>query len=451
MANKTVSVFFCNSCGYESPKWLGKCPACNEWNTFVEEKLQKTKSGEYKEKSTSEIVKLSDIKVEKGERLETGFVELNRVLGGGLTKGSLTLVGGDPGIGKSTLILQMCDKIQCDGKVLYISGEESGSQIKMRAERLKINNDNILFLSETDMTIIAEKIKEISPSLLIIDSIQTMYDPTMESTAGSVGQVRAVTGRFMEIAKRQGITTVIIGHVTKDGAIAGPRVLEHMVDTVLYLEGERYFLYRILRAVKNRFGSTNEIGIFEMRDSGLNEVIDPTQIMISENKNAPGSVVVCTVEGTRPMLVEIQALVAQTPFGMPRRTATGLDYNRLTLIAAVLEKKVGCSLYNQDIYINVVGGIKINEPAVDLGIAVAIMSGFKNKTIRPGGVIIGEVGLTGEIRGVNFIDKRIYEAEKTGFSYCVIPKSNVKNIEGKFKIDILEAENLTDIMKQICE
>ena len=451
MANKTVSVFFCNSCGYESPKWLGKCPACNEWNTFVEEKLQKTKNGEYKEKSQSEIVKLSDIKVEKGERLETGFVELNRVLGGGLTKGSLTLVGGDPGIGKSTLILQMCDKIKCDGKVLYISGEESGSQIKMRAERLKINNDNILFLSETDMTVVTEKIKDISPSLLIIDSIQTMYDPTMESVAGSVGQVRAVTGRFMEIAKRQGITTVIIGHVTKDGAIAGPRVLEHMVDTVLYLEGERYFSYRILRAVKNRFGSTNEIGIFEMRDDGLNEVMDPTQIMISENKNAPGSVVVCTVEGTRPMLVEIQALVSQTPFGMPRRTATGLDYNRLTLISAVLEKKVGCSLYNQDIYINVVGGIKINEPAVDLGMAVAIMSGFKNKTIRPGGVIIGEVGLTGEIRGVNFIDKRIYEAEKTGFSYCVIPKSNIKNIEGKFKIDIIEAENLTDIMKQICE
>ena len=451
MANKTVSVFFCNSCGYESPKWLGKCPACNEWNTFVEEKLQKTKNGEYKEKSQSEIVKLSDIKVEKGERLETGFVELNRVLGGGLTKGSLTLVGGDPGIGKSTLILQMCDKIKCDGKVLYVSGEESGSQVKMRAERLKINNDNILFLSETDMTVVTEKIKDISPSLLIIDSIQTMYDPTMESVAGSVGQVRAVTGRFMEIAKRQGITTVIIGHVTKDGAIAGPRVLEHMVDTVLYLEGERYFSYRILRAVKNRFGSTNEIGIFEMRDDGLNEVMDPTQIMISENKNAPGSVVVCTVEGTRPMLVEIQALVSQTPFGMPRRTATGLDYNRLTLISAVLEKKVGCSLYNQDIYINVVGGIKINEPAVDLGMAVAIMSGFKNKTIRPGGVIIGEVGLTGEIRGVNFIDKRIYEAEKTGFSYCVIPKSNIKNIEGKFKIDIIEAENLTDIMKQICE
>ncbi len=452
MASKVTSVFFCNSCGYESPKWLGKCPACNEWNTFVEEKLQKDKySGGYKEKASSEVIKLSDIKVEMGQRFETGFGELNRVLGGGLTKGSLTLVGGDPGIGKSTLILQMCDKIKCGGKVLYISGEESGSQIKMRAERLKINNDNILFLSETDMNIISEKLKDDKPELLIIDSIQTMYDPTMESAAGSVGQVRAVTGRFMEIAKRHGITTVIIGHVTKEGAIAGPRVLEHMVDTVLYLEGERYFSYRILRAVKNRFGSTNEIGIFEMKDSGLTEVTDPTQIMISENKNAPGSTVVCTMEGTRPMVVEIQSLVSQTPFGMPRRMSTGLDYNRVTLLAAVLEKKVGCNLYNQDIYINVVGGIKINEPAVDLGIAVAIMSSFRNRPIKPGGVVIGEVGLTGEIRSVNFIDKRIYEAEKTGFSYCVIPKSNAKNIEGKFKIDIIEAENLTDIMKQICE
>lgn len=451
MANKITSMFFCNNCGYESPKWLGKCPACNEWNTFVEEKVQKNKNGNYKEKIESEIVKLSDIEINIGQRFKTGFEELDRVLGGGLTKGSLTLVGGDPGIGKSTLILQMCNKISCGGNVLYISGEESGSQIKMRAERLNINNDNILFFSETDINTIAEKLKTDRPELLIIDSIQTMYDPTMESTAGSVGQVRAVTGKFMEIAKRQGITTVIIGHVTKDGAIAGPRVLEHMVDTVLYLEGERYFSYRILRAVKNRFGSTNEIGIFEMKDSGLGEVTDPTQIMISENKNAPGSVVVCTVEGTRPMVVEIQALVSKTPFGMPRRMATGLDYNRAVLLAAVLEKKARYSLYDQDIYINVVGGIKLNEPATDLGVAVAIVSSLKNKSIKPGGVIIGEVGLTGEIRGVNFIDKRIYEAEKTGFSYCVIPKSNAKNIEGKFGIEIIEAETLTDIVKQICE
>ena len=451
MANKVVSVFFCNNCGYESPKWLGKCPACNEWNTFVEEKLQKDKSGNIKEKVESNIVKLRDIKIELGQRFCTGFEELNRVLGGGLTKGSLTLVGGDPGIGKSTLILQMCDKIKTGGSVLYISGEESGSQIKMRAERLGIDNENLLFLSETDINIISEKLKENKPELLIIDSIQTMYDPTMESASGSVGQVRAVTARFMEIAKKQGITTIIIGHVTKEGSIAGPRVLEHMVDTVLYLEGERYFSYRILRAVKNRFGSTNEIGIFEMRDNGLNEVVDPTEIMISENKNAIGSVVVCTVEGTRPILVEIQALVSNTPFGMPRRMSAGLDYNRLTLLSAVLEKKAGLNLYNQDIYLNVVGGIKLNEPAVDLGVAVSIMSGFRNKAIKPGGVIIGEVGLTGEIRGVNLIEKRIYEAEKTGFSYCVIPKSNAKNLDNKFKIEIIEAENIQNILNKICE
>lgn len=451
MANKVSSVFFCNNCGYESPKWLGKCPACNEWNTFVEEKVAKDKHGTVKERIESEIIKLSEIEIDAGQRFETGFSELNRVLGGGLTKGSLTLVGGDPGIGKSTLILQMCDRISCGGNVLYVSGEESGSQIKMRAKRLKIENDNILFLSETDMEVIASKLKENKPEILIIDSIQTMYDPNMESAAGSVGQVRAVTGKFMEIAKKQGITTIIIGHVTKDGTIAGPRVLEHMVDTVLYLEGERYFSYRILRAVKNRFGSTNEIGIFEMRDSGLEEVTDPTKIMISENKNSPGSAVICTVEGTRPMMVEIQALVTRTPFGLPRRMATGLDFNRLILLSAVLEKKTGLNLCNQDIYINVVGGIKLSEPAVDLGIVVAIASGFRNKPIKSGGVIIGEVGLTGEIRGVNLIDKRIYEAEKTGFSYCVIPKSNAKNLEGKHKIEIIEADNVAELLNKISE
>lgn len=452
MAVKVSSMFFCNNCGYESPKWLGKCPACNEWNTFVEEKVTKDKkTGVIREQSDAKIVKLKDIKIELGQRFETGFSELNRVLGGGLTKGSLTLVGGDPGIGKSTLILQMCDKIQCEGKVLYISGEESGSQIKMRAERLGISNDDILFLGETDINLIAEKLKEDKPELLIIDSIQTMYDPTMESTAGSVGQVRAVTGKFMEIAKKQGITTMIIGHVTKEGNIAGPRVLEHMVDTVLYLEGERYFSYRILRAVKNRFGSTNEIGIFEMKESGLEEVTDPTQMMISENRNAAGSAVVCTLEGTRPMLVELQSLVSTTPFGMPRRMATGMDFNRVTLLTAVLEKKTGLNLYNQDIYLNVVGGIRLNEPAVDLGITAAVISGFRNKSIRPGGVMIGEVGLTGEVRGVSMIEKRIYEAEKTGFKYCVIPKSNLKNLENKFQIEIIDVENLRELMQKVFE
>ncbi|MBQ7669035.1 MAG: DNA repair protein RadA [Clostridia bacterium] len=447
---KSTTVFFCNNCGYESAKWVGKCPACNEWNTMVEEKVVVSKGNEKKVASESvKPVLLSDIAIEEGYRFDTGFHEFNHVLGGGLTKGSLTLVGGDPGIGKSTLILQMCDKINIDGKILYVSGEESGSQVKMRAERLKVNSNKILFLGETDMLNIESRIDECAPQLLVIDSIQTMYDPTMESTAGSVGQVRSVTAKFMEIAKKRGITTLIIGHVTKEGAIAGPRVLEHMVDTVLYLEGESSFSYRILRAVKNRFGSTNEIGIFEMQTEGMVEVKDSSELFLSKDKSMPGSVVVCTMEGTRPMLVEIQALSSKTPFGMPRRMSTGVDYNRVTLLTAVLEKKAGFMLYDQDIYLNVAGGVKINEPAVDLGVILAIVSSFKNKPIKPGGVIIGEVGLTGEIRNVNFIEKRIYEAEKTGFKYCVIPKNNLKNIDNNFNIEIIEADNLSDLVKEI--
>jgi len=447
---KATTVFFCNNCGYESAKWLGKCPACNEWNTMVEEKVVTNKNSEKKTVATiTKPVLLSDIEINESYRYDTGFIEFNHVLGGGLTKGSLTLVGGDPGIGKSTLILQMCDKINIEGKILYISGEESGSQIKMRAERLNVNSSKILFLGETDMLNIESRIEECMPELLIIDSIQTMYDPTMESTAGSVGQVRSVTAKFMEIAKKRGITTLIIGHVTKEGAIAGPRVLEHMVDTVLYLEGERFFSYRILRAVKNRFGSTNEIGIFEMQSLGMVEVKDSAEFLLSHNKEAAGSVVVCAMEGTRPMLVEIQALATKTPFGMPRRMSTGVDYNRVSLLTAVLEKKAGYALYDQDIYLNVAGGVKINEPAVDLGVIISIVSGFKNKPVRPGGVIIGEVGLTGEIRNVNFIEKRIYEAEKTGFKYCVIPKNNLKNSDNNFNIEIIEADNLSELIKEI--
>lgn len=446
--NKTV--FFCNNCGYESPKWIGKCPACLEWNTMVEEKIVSvSKNGSKISKETSKPVLLSEISVDKGVRFDTGFDELNYVLGGGLTKGSLTLVGGDPGIGKSTLILQMCDKIKIDGKILYISGEESGSQIKMRANRLNIDCEKILFLGETNIQEVELRLEEEKPELLIIDSIQTMYDSTIDSVAGSIAQVRSVTAKFMEIAKKNGITTLIIGHVTKEGAIAGPRVLEHMVDTVLYLEGERFFSYRILRAVKNRFGSTNEIGIFEMQNAGMVEIKNSSEVLISQNKNMPGSVVVCAMEGTRPMLIEIQALASKTTFGMPRRMSTGVDYNRVTLLTAVLEKKVGLMLYDQDVYLNVVGGIKINEPSVDLGIILAIASSLKNKPIKEGGVMIGEVGLTGEIRNVNFIEKRIYEAEKTGFKYCVIPKNNLKLNERKFNIEIIEASNLSELIKEI--
>jgi DNA repair protein RadA/Sms len=417
---------------------------------MVEEKIKVDKKERTKkEVIEAKVVPLFEIESEKNYRFDTGFGELNRVLGGGLTKGSLTLIGGDPGIGKSTLILQVCNKIDLTGKILYVSGEESGSQIKMRAERLNINNDRVLFLGETDIVNIQEKIDDSAPELIIIDSIQTMYDPDLDSSPGSVAQVRSVTAKFMDIAKRKGITTIIIGHVTKEGAIAGPRVLEHMVDTVLYIEGERYFLFRIIRAVKKRFGSTNEIGIFEMQGTGMVEVTNPNYILISENNKVSGSVVTCTMEGTRPMLVEIQALTTKTPFGMPRRMATGIDFNRLILLAAVLEKKVGFTLYDQDIFVNVAGGMKLNEPAIDLGVILAIASSFRNRSIREGGVIIGEVGLTGEIRAVNFIEKRIYEAEKTGFKYCVIPKSNFKNIGNSFNIELIEADNLSELIKQL--
>ena len=319
----------------------------------------------------------------------------------------------------------------------------------MRATRLGIDCSKILFLGETSIQEIEARLLETKPELLIVDSIQTIFDSTLDSAAGSVGQVRSVTARFMEIAKKNGITTLIIGHVTKEGAIAGPRVLEHMVDTVLYLEGERFFSYRILRAVKNRFGSTNEIGIFEMQSAGMVEVKNSSEVLLSQNKNIAGSVVVCAMEGTRPMLVEIQALASKTTFGMPRRMSTGVDYNRVSLLTAVLEKKAGLMLYDQDVYLNVVGGIKISEPSVDLGIILAIASSIKNKPIKEGGVIIGEVGLTGEIRTVNFIEKRIYEAEKTGFKYCIIPKNNLKLSERKFNIEIIEATNLSELIKEI--
>jgi len=452
---KSSTIFVCGSCGYESQKWLGKCPACNEWNTMYEEKIIKdNKVGRERVSNNTKPVKLAEIEVNLGQRFDTGLSELNRVLGGGLTKGSLVLVGGDPGIGKSTLVLQMCNSIKIDGNVLYISGEESGSQVKMRAERLEAMNSNILFLGETDVNVIEENLATEEPSLMIIDSIQTMYDPDITSAAGSIGQVRAVTARLMEFAKKRGITTLIIGHLTKEGAIAGPRVLEHMVDTVLYLEGERHFSYRILRAVKNRFGSTDEIGIFEMHDKGMIEVNDPSKMLISENRDMPGSVIVASIEGTRPMLVEIQALVSTTPFGMPRRMGKGIDYNRLTLLSAVLEKKLGMALYNQDIYINVVGGLRIDEPAIDLGVMLAIVSSFKNKSIRKNGIIIGEVGLTGEIRAVSQIEKRINEAAKTGFEYVVVPEmnhKNLKNVSKKEEIEIIAGNNIKDIISEILD
>lgn len=449
---KAKSVFVCNECGYESPKWLGKCPACGAWNTFFEQKIVESKSTatgkSIKEKASPQV--LDNVVGRTDTRMDTGIGELNRVLGGGLVNGSLVLLGGEPGIGKSTLILELCDKITGTGKVLYVSGEESAEQVKIRADRLGIKNSNIMFLGETDIDVIEETILAMEPKLVIIDSIQTMYSEEITSAAGTVSQVREITARIMRVCKGHRITTIIIGHVTKDGNIAGPRVLEHMVDTVLYLEGERYFSYRILRSVKNRFGSTNEIGMFEMRNEGMVEIKNPSQILISDREdNPPGSILVASVEGTRPLLIELQALTTPTVFGLPRRAANGIDYNRLTMLIAVLEKKTGLPLGSQDVYLNVVSGIKLVEPAVDLGTCLVVTSSFKNYALPKDMVAIGEVGLTGEIRAVNMIEKRIKEVEKMGFKTCIIPESNKKLLKDSFKIDIIGVRTINEAMQKV--
>ncbi len=416
MATKIKTVFVCSNCGYESSKWLGKCPGCNEWNSFYEEKITKTNDkigGQALEKKSCKPLKLNEVIGKENSRVSTGFDELDRVLGGGLVNGSLVLVGGEPGIGKSTLILQICDKIHGEGKVLYVSGEESAEQIKIRADRLGINNQDLMFLGETDMDVIQTAILDMNPKLVIIDSIQTMYSDEITSAPGTVSQVREITARIMKLCKTNGITTIIIGHVTKEGNIAGPRVLEHMVDTVLYLEGERYFSYRILRGVKNRFGSTNEVGMFEMQNEGMVEITNPSAVLISEREDNPaGSVIVASMEGTRPLLIELQALTTPSIFGMPRRNANGIDYNRLTLLMAVLEKKAGLNLGNQDAYVNVVSGMRITEPAVDLGVVVAVASSFKNLSIAKDIVVIGEVRFNRRNKNCKFNRKKVERGRK---------------------------------------
>lgn len=447
---KSKSIFVCQECGYESMGWLGKCPACNQWNTFVEEH-QASSSGNLSGKSTDAVpVSINDIRIENEERYSTGIKELDRVLGGGIVNGSLILVGGDPGIGKSTLLLQMCESIKDNIKILYTSGEESIKQIKLRADRLDVKNPNLLMISETNFRVIDRLINKDKPGIVIIDSIQTVYNEELTSAPGSVSQVREVTAGLMKIAKSLGITVLIIGHVTKEGVIAGPRVLEHMVDTVLYFEGERHLSYRVLRAVKNRFGSTNEIGIFEMRDSGLAEVDNPSVMMLSGKPDSvPGSVVVSSLEGTRPMLIEIQALVCPTNFGMPRRMATGIDYNRITLLMAVLEKRVGMQLHNHDAYVNVVGGLKIDEPACDLGVIAAVASSFRNSPIGADTVLIGEVGLTGEVRAVSQIDKRIMEALRIGFKNCIIPYGNMKLVKQMKEIEGINIRAVENVQQAL--
>lgn len=452
---KAKTVWVCSECGNEAMKWLGKCPACNEWDTFYEEqKIEKTVSkNRFSQGNTnSEIVRLKDAKKKEYTRVSSGLEEMDRVLGGGFVDGSLTLIGGEPGIGKSTLILQLCSLIGYEGKILYISGEESLEQIKLRADRLNIKNDNIYFLAETDMAVIEEKLENERPEFCIIDSIQTMFSSEITSAPGSVSQVREITAKIMQICKKKEITTIIVGHVTKDGNIAGPRVLEHMVDTVLYLEGERYFSYRILRTVKNRFGSTNEIGMFEMKNEGLVEVQNPSSILIGDREeDILGTIVAPSVEGTRPILIEIQALTTKTFFGMPRRSSNGIDYNKLNLLIAVIEKYTKIPLSSQDVYINIVGGIKINEPAVDLAVVLAIISSYKSIAIKNEVAVIGEVGLTGEIRNVSNIEKRIKEVEKLGFKKIIIPLSNYQKLDKriKYKIEIKPVKNIVEAINEV--
>lgn len=443
---KSKSVFICQECGYESSGWLGKCPSCNQWNTFVEEVQETSARASVAVAGDHKPVSIRDISLDHEERHSTGMKEMDRVLGGGIVKGSLVLVGGDPGIGKSTLLLQICQSLKTDSRILYISGEESVRQIKIRGDRLKVDRPGLLMVSATGFESIVRMIESENPGLVIIDSIQTMYTDSLTSAPGSVSQVREVTAGLMKIAKTLGVTIVIVGHVTKEGAIAGPRVLEHMVDTVLYFEGERHSSYRILRAVKNRFGSTNEIGIFEMRDVGLVEVENPSMMMLAGRpENVPGSSVIANMEGTRPMLIEVQALVCATNFGVPRRMATGIDYNRITMLMAVLEKRVGMQLYNFDAYVNVVGGIKIDEPACDLGIVGAIASSFKNTPMDPATVLIGEIGLTGEVRAVSHIEKRLMEAKRIGFNKCVIPAGNLKMVRQLKELGDLEVHAVANV------
>ena len=449
MAKGKNSVFFCQSCGYESTKWMGQCPACKEWNTMVEEVVDKKTTVTHKQITELQVSKLNDVQSSPEERLDTHIKELNRVLGGGIVPGSLVLVGGDPGIGKSTLLLQTCRSLSDQHtSVLYISGEESLQQIKMRADRIGTFSDDMMLLCETNLDLIQGVIEERRPQVVVVDSIQTMFRENVNSAQGSVSQVREATSVLMRLAKERGIAIFVVGHVTKEGTVAGPRVLEHMVDTVLYFEGDRYAAYRILRAVKNRFGSTNEIGVFEMCQTGLREVPNPSEYMLDgKPQNASGSIVVCTMEGTRPLLVEIQALVCHSAFGMPRRTAAGVDYNRVNLLMAVLEKTVGVKLSDQDAYINIAGGMKISEPAVDLGLVLSIISSFRNRPIAEDVICFGEVGLSGEVRSVNMVEQRIAEARKLGFKQCILPKVCMKNIQQVDGMQLKGVENVREALE----
>ena len=462
MAKAKATSFFCKECGYESPKWLGQCPGCRQWNTFVEELTAKKEPaakrglgasygngpGGAGEGGMSKIRPsyLSEISLDEQDRMQTGYEELDRVLGGGVVRGSLVLVGGDPGIGKSTLLLQVCRNLAASGqKVLYISGEESLKQIKLRANRIGTVTGELKFLCETNLDTIEGAISGDKPDVVIIDSIQTMFREEVTSAPGSVGQVRESTNLLLQIAKGVGIAIFIVGHVTKEGVVAGPRVLEHMVDTVLYFEGDRSASYRIIRGVKNRFGSTNEIGVFEMRESGLEEVKNPSEYMLSGRpEDASGAVVACSLEGTRPVLLEVQALITPTLFGMPRRTAAGTDYNRVNVLMAVLEKRCHYELSRYDAYVNIAGGLRMNEPALDLAIVMAVISSLKDKPVNPRTIIFGEVGLAGEVRAVPMAEQRVNEAKKLGFETCILPKTSLDKMRKMEGIRMVGVENIRE-------
>ena len=451
MAKGTKTLFYCKECGNESSKWLGQCPVCHEWNTFVEAEV--TKSSQKVEKALMERKPshLSEIQMEEEKRISTHMEEMDRVLGGGIVRGSLVLVGGDPGIGKSTLLLQTCHRLCADDlSLLYISGEESLQQIRMRADRIGEFNDHLALLAETNLELIDGVIRKEKPDIVIIDSIQTMYSDGVDSAPGSVSQVRESTATLMKLAKGLGVTVFVVGHVTKEGTVAGPRVLEHMVDTVLYFEGDRHASYRILRAVKNRFGSTDEIGVFEMQQDGLREVLNPSEYMLEgKPEEASGSVVACSVEGTRPILVEVQALVCRSNFGMPRRTAAGCDYNRVNLLMAVLEKRLGFHLSEYDAYVNIAGGMKMNEPAIDLGIALAMVSSMKDQVISDRVICFGEIGLSGEVRSVQMAEQRVNEAKKLGFERVILPASNLKALKNTKGIDLVGVSNIAEAVKAL--
>lgn len=453
MAKKKSTVFMCEECGYESAKYLGKCPACGRWNTMVEETITEEADTRSRVSLTKEVAKaqpIKEVQIEQTGRVQTDLVEFNRVLGGGVVPGSLVLIGGDPGIGKSTLLLQVSAELnQLDGVVLYVTGEESPSQIKMRAQRLTISETDFYIYGETDLSLIVDTIEELKPDYIIIDSIQTMYHPRIDSVAGSVSQVRESTAFLMQLAKTNNVSIFLVGHVTKEGNIAGPRMLEHMVDTVLYFEGERHQSYRILRAVKNRYGSTNEIGVFEMRENGLREVSNPSELFLEERlEGASGSAVVSAMEGTRPLLVEVQSLVTPTAFGNAKRTASGFDYNRVSLIMAVLEQRVGLLMQNYDAFLKTAGGVKLNEPAIDLAIAVSIASSYRDSETNPTDTFVGEIGLTGEIRRVSNIETRVNEAAKLGFKRIFVPKNNLEGWQTPENIEVIGCLTLQEVINQ---